>query len=114
MQTIEAGTNELIVLGAGVFFLVSLERRIKRHRALSATHELRSIAHIIDMHQLTKDPERVKRPWVLTPHSPREEMSAFELQRYLDYCSEMLSLTARLRRLYVEQFDDEVALRRRQ
>ena len=29
VQTLEAATNELIVLGAGVFFLVSLERRIK-------------------------------------------------------------------------------------
>ena len=28
-------------------------------RALKAIHELRSIAHIIDMHQLTKDPERI-------------------------------------------------------
>ncbi len=111
VQTIEAGTNELIVLGAGVFFLVSLERRIKRRRALLATHELRSIAHIIDMHQLTKDPERVKRQWVLTPHSPREEMTAFELQRYFGYCSEMLSLTSKVAALYVEHFEDEVALR---
>jgi len=110
VQTLEAGTNELIVLGAGVFFLVSLERRIKRRRALSAIHELRSVAHIIDMHQLTKDPERVKRTWVLTPHSPRETMSAFELHRYLDYCSEMLSLASKVAALYVENFDDEVAL----
>ena len=110
VQTLEAGTNELIVLGAGVFFLVSLERRIKRRRALSAIHELRSVAHIIDMHQLTKDPDRVKRTWVLTPHSPRETMSAFELHRYLDYCSEMLSLTSKLAALYVEKFEDEVAL----
>src|SRR5258708_24597219 len=31
--------------------------RIKRARALKAMHELRSLAHIIDMHQLTKDHE---------------------------------------------------------
>jgi hypothetical protein len=110
VQTLEAGTNELIILGAGVFFLVSIERRVKRRRALGAIHELRSIAHIIDMHQLTKDPERIKRKWVLTPHSPRHEMSAFELQRYLDYCSEMLSLTSKVAALYVENFDDAVAL----
>ncbi len=110
VQTLEAGTNELIILGAGVFFLVSIERRIKRRRALGAIHELRSIAHIIDMHQLTKDPERIKRKWVLTPHSPRHVMTAFELQRYLNYCSEMLSLTSKVAALYVENFEDAVAL----
>lgn len=111
VQTLEAGTNELILLGAGVFFLVSVERRIKRRRALSAIHELRSVAHIIDMHQLTKDPERAKGIWVGAPHSPEAGLSAFQLQRYLDYCSEMLSLTGKLAALYVENFDDEVALR---
>ena len=111
VQTLEAGTNELILLGAGVFFLASVERRIKRRRALSAIHELRSVAHIIDMHQLTKDPERAKSIWVGTPHSPEAGLSAFQLQRYLDYCSEMLSLTGKLAALYVENFDDEVALR---
>lgn len=111
VQTLEAGTNELILLGAGVFFLASVERRIKRRRALSAIHELRSVAHIIDMHQLTKDPERAKGIWVGATHSPEAGLSAFQLQRYLDYCSEMLSLTGKLAALYVENFDDEVALR---
>ncbi len=110
IQTLEAGTNELIVLGAGAFFLITLERRIKRSRALRALHELRSLAHIVDMHQLTKDPERLLKSWIVTESSPRETLTAFELERYLDYCSEMLSLVAKVAALYIQRFDDSVAL----
>jgi len=51
-------------------FLTTLESRVKRARALAMIHELRSIAHIIDMHQLTKDPERVMSTVVTTNVSP--------------------------------------------
>ena len=37
-------------------------------------------------------------------------MSAFELNRYLDYCSEMLSLTGKIAALYVQHFDDSDAV----
>ncbi len=104
--------NEIIVIGALFFFMFRLETLIKRKRALKALHELRSLAHIIDMHQLTKDPERVMpgMVYVNTPQSPRAELSRFELRRYLDYCTEMLSLTGKLAAVYVQNFDDEVAL----
>ena len=35
---------------------------------------------------------------------------SYELGRYLDYCSEMLSLTGKVAVLYVQDFDDDVAL----
>jgi hypothetical protein len=110
IQTFEAGLSEAVLLGAGLFFLISFERRIKRRRALKAIHELRSIAHIIDMHQLTKDPERLLKRYTSTSVSPREAMTKAELNRYLDYCTEMLSLTSKVAALYVQHFDDEVAL----
>ena len=104
--------NEIIVIGAMFFFLFTLEIRVKRNRLLKAIHELRSIAHVIDMHQLTKDPHRVMpgRVYVPTPLSPEPSMSPFQLRRYLDYCSEMLSLTGKLAAVYVQNFDDQVAL----
>ena len=104
--------NEVVVIGAGFFFMFTLENRIKRNRALKAIHELRSIAHVIDMHQLTKDPERVlmDRAYTTTEHSPKAEMDSFMLRRYLDYCTEMLSLTSKLAAVYIRDFDDEVAL----
>ena len=48
--------NIIVLMGAALFFLVTIEDRLKRRRALTALHELRSIVHVIDMHQLTKDP----------------------------------------------------------
>ena len=58
IQVLEAGINDVVLLGLGVFFLFTIGIRIRRRRALRALHELRAVAHIIDMHQLTKDPER--------------------------------------------------------
>lgn len=110
VQTFEAGINEIILLGAGIYFLISVETRIKRRRALAAIHELRSLAHIIDMHQLTKDPERTLKAWKGTTNSPRIKLTPLLLNRYLDYCSEMLSLTGKIAALYVQQFDDPVSL----
>jgi len=109
-QGVESGINDVILVGAGIFFLVTAERRIKRRRALSSINELRAIAHLIDMHQLTKDPEwvlgRGEKTQVLAPR----QMTRFELSRYLDYCSEMLSLTSKVAALYIQDFDDELAL----
>lgn len=104
--------NEVIVIGALFFFMFNLEVRVKRNRALKAIHELRSIAHVIDMHQLTKDPERVLpgKVYTPTPMSPKPELNPFMLRRYLDYCTEMLSLTGKLAAVYVQNFDDQVAL----
>lgn len=110
VQIGEAAINDVVLIGAAIFFLVRLETRIKRKHALRALHELRSAAHIIDMHQLTKDPERLLNRGPRTENSPRQSMTAFELSRYLDYCSEMLSLTGKLAALYVQSFDDEVVL----
>jgi hypothetical protein len=110
VQMIDAGTSTAIVVGGLLFFVISTERRMKRRRALEAIDELRSLAHIIDMHQLTKDPERLRARHIVTSHSPQQKMTAFELDRYLDYCSEMLALTGKVAAIYAQAFDDAVAL----
>lgn len=109
VQVSEAGLNVFLLLSAAILFLVTAETRIKRRRALKAIHELRALAHVIDMHQLTKDPERLVRRQA-TASSPKQTLTPFELGRYLDYCSEMLSLIGKLAALYVQKFDDPVAL----
>jgi hypothetical protein len=109
-QTTEAVISEMVFLGIAVFFLVSVEGRIKRHRSLAALHRLRSVAHIVDMHQLTKDPERLLLPQPDTASSPQRSLTPAELGRYLDYCSELLSVTAKLAALHVQQFSDPVVL----
>lgn len=110
IQAMESGINDVIFIGAGIFFLISLESRIKRRRILKALHELRSLAHVIDMHQLTKDPQRATGVLVTTPSSPSDELSPDQLIRYLDYCSEMLSLVGKLAALYLQRSDDAVVL----
>jgi len=111
MQGIEASMSSLVFLGGATYFVVSLERRIKRKRALSAIQELRGLAHIIDMHQLVKDPERAFRKAIEnTASSPRETLTPFLLGRYLDYCSELFSLTSKVCVLYGQDSDDEVVL----
>jgi len=110
LQGLDSAVNEFILIGAASYFLVGWETRRKRRRALRALHALRSLAHIIDMHQLTKDPERLLTPEKSTPSSPARTFTAFELARYLDYCSEMLSVISKAAALYVQNFDDPVTL----
>lgn len=107
----EIEINFMILIGGVTIFLWTMENRYKRWRALQALHELRSVAHIIDMHQLTKDPDRLlNKDAHRTSSSPEFKMTSYELRRYLDYCSEMLSLTGKIAAIYVQQFDDSVAL----
>ena len=110
LPLIESGINDIVFVGIAVYFLLTIESRMKRRRALGVLHQLRSLAHVVDMHQLTKDPERLLSSEPSTPSSPEREMSQPELGRYLDYCSELLSVTSKLAALLVQYFNDEVVL----
>jgi hypothetical protein len=110
LQASESLINDVVFLGVAIFFLVSLETRVKRKRALAALHRLRSVAHIVDMHQLTKDPDRIRSPETDTASSPERSLSPAELGRYLDYCSELLSVVSKLAALHAQQFNDSVTL----
>jgi len=105
-QLAETLANGIILLGVSLFFLLSIEMRLKRAKARSALHELRSMAHIIDLLQLTKDPIMHVCDAARTTHSPRRELTQFELNRYLDYCTEMLSLIGKLAAIYSERLPD--------
>jgi hypothetical protein len=110
LQSIDAATSELIFLSLVVLFLVSLETRLKRRTALRMLHRLRSIAHIVDMHQLTKDPELALHRVESTASSPSRTLSRTQLPRYLDYCSELLALTSKLAALHAQNLNDAVVL----
>lgn len=110
IQVMESGINDVVFVGAAIFFLASLENRMRRRRILKALHELRSVAHVIDMHQLTKDPQRAAGLLIATRSSPANDLSPDQLIRYLDYCSEMLSLVGKLAALYLKRSDDAVVL----
>ena len=144
VQGLEATVNNIVFLAVAVFFLLGWEGRHKRRRALAALHALRSMAHIIDMHQLTKDPA-----WLLRGGEEAERggegsrgergeggevggaagrsdgsgaaaatgalrakhaMNAHQLTRYLDLCSDLLSVISKVAALYVQRFQDPVTL----
>ena len=92
-----------------MIFLVTFETRRKRKRVITATNRLRCFAHIIDAHQLTKDPDRISKVYTFTQNSPQTSLTEYELGRYLDYCSEMLALIGKLGFLYVQNFNDPQA-----
>lgn len=108
LQGFDAAISLAIFVGGAAFFVWTFEARWKRDRALRALHELRSIVHVVDMHQLTKDPSMLGGARVSS--SPERTMTPFELMRYLEYCSEMLSLTAKLAALYAEKISDPVVV----
>ena len=109
-QGLDAMVNLLLLAGGAIWFLVTAEQRLKRRRTLRALFELRSFAHVIDMHQLTKDPTIVLGGGQPTPASPERRMSLFELSRYLDYCAEMLALISKLAALYAGATHDEAII----
>ena len=106
-QGLDAMVNLVLLAGGAIWFLVTAEQRLKRRRTMRALFELRSFAHVIDMHQLTKDPTVVLSGGKPTSASPERRMSQFELSRYLDYCAEMLALVSKLAALYAGATHDE-------
>lgn len=110
VQVVESAINDVVFIGIAIFFLLSVETRAKRRRALEALHELRSVVHIVDMHQLTKDPDQLRSHQGDTVSSPKRALSQGELGRYLDYCSELLSLASKVAALYIERLNDPVVL----
>jgi hypothetical protein len=63
------------------------------------------------MHQLTKDPGMHEDLGLDTENSPYRELNTFELQRYLDYCSEAFSLVGKVAALYSQSLPNEVVVR---
>jgi hypothetical protein len=110
LQSVEAATNEIILISLALLFLISLETRVKRRIALKMLHRLRSIAHVVDMHQLTKDPDQAVRSTPSTPASPDRTLTLAQLGRYLDYCSELLALIGKLAAVLAQHQQDPVIL----
>lgn len=107
---VESAVNDLIFAVLAVWFLWSVPERLQRNGLLELLHRLRSMAHIVDMHQLTKDPERLRASFDPTPQSVTMDLTHTELEHYLDYCSELLSLIGKAAALCAEESSDAVVL----
>lgn len=110
VQIAESMINDIVFVGIAVFFLWQLPLRWERARDLAALHRLRSLAHVIDMHQLTKDPDRLRSDFRRTPVTVDLNLTAGELSNYLEYCSEMLSLVGKTAALFAEHTQDNTVL----
>ena len=100
--------NELVMIGAAFYFIGKFENSLKQKKILYALQELRTIIHVIDLHQLTKDPAPILQN--NSEHSPERALSKSELNSYLDYCSEMLSLTSKVAATYGFNCNDQIVL----
>lgn len=106
VQIVESAVNDTIFVAVAIWFLWELPGRVQRRHDLASLHRLRSLAHVIDMHQLTKDPERLRTDFRRTSRTLELGMSASDLGIYLDYCSEMLSLLSKTAALFAQDSDD--------
>jgi len=106
----ESTINDLVFASIAVFFLWALPERRERRTLVGLLHQLRTLAHVVDMHQLDKDPEQARADYVPTDKSPPNRMNAEELHHYFDYCSELVSLIAKTAALCAERTSDPVVL----
>ncbi|MGO4596073.1 hypothetical protein [Terrabacter sp. 2RAF25] len=124
LPVLESLINDLVFAGIAIWFLLSLADRVVRNDLIRRLHRLRSLAHIIDMHQMSKDPApvlgRAAAPGSREAEdaqdaqdsarlSPRT-MSARDYGLYLEYCSELLSLTSKAAALCAEESTDALVL----
>lgn len=110
LPIIESAINNIVFAGIAVFFIAQIPQRQQRRRTLTQLHRLRSLAHVIDMHQLAKDPERLRSSLQPTDVSLTDDLSEDELGKYLSYCGELLAIVGKAAALHAEATSDPVVL----
>jgi hypothetical protein len=110
LPLVESTINNVVYAAIAVLFLWALPERLERRNLLALLHRLRSLAHVIDMHQLAKDPEQVTPSYHPTAESLPNDLTAEQLHHYFAYCTELLSLVAKTAALCAENTSDSVVL----
>ena len=110
LEGIEAGISTIVYSGIAIVFLVSFELRQRRQMTLEALQELRALAHVLDMHQMDKDPEYYMFPEEFEEGSVTANLTPAELERYLDYTADLLSLLGKLAAWYAQKVNDPEVL----
>ena len=85
------------------FFLMRLDTWYTRKKISLLLIELKNFIHVADMHQINKDPNHSHDDYIISDNSPSKNLTKFELQRYLDYTSEFISLTSKLSCLILDK-----------
>ena len=110
LSVIESGMNDIVFAAIAIYFLNSIPGRLNRRTSLALLHRMRTLAHVVDMHQLTKNPERLHERRKHPDNSSKRPLDARDLAAYLDYCSELLALIAKTAALFAEESQDAVVL----
>ena len=110
IEGIDAGISTAVYLGVTMVFLVSLEIRQRRQQMVKALLELRALAHVIDMHQMTKDPESLIFSEEEMDEEDQSGLTPFLLERYLDYAADLLSIIGKVAAWYAQEINDPKVL----
>jgi ABC-type polysaccharide/polyol phosphate export permease len=96
-QMLDASFSFLVLLGSGAYFLISYESRARKKKLIQAINKLIGLAHVVESHQLSKDPD----------NNPYKD--AKMLAKYLNYCTDLLALSSKIGFLYVQALNDPEA-----
>lgn len=113
VQATDAGFNVVVLLVGAVIFLVSVENRVKQRSALKVLHELRSLAHVVDMHQLNKDPMMdlgALDDGTRLSNRPKAIKQAQDLWFYLSFSTDLLSVVGKLAACFAQSQGDRTIL----
>lgn len=113
VQATDAGFNVVVLLVGAVIFLVSMENRVKQRSALKVLHELRSLAHVVDMHQLNKDPMMdlsALDEGARLSTRPKAIKQAQDLWYYLSFSTDLLSVVGKLAACFGQSQTDRTIL----
>ena len=108
-EFLDSAKGSAAILVAAGAFLFTLGRWRKRGRVLRAIHKLRALAHLVDMHQLSKNPTRLGQA-VPSHEVAGQPLDAESMRLYLHFCTELLAVVGKLGQLYVQEFSDSTAL----
>ncbi len=96
LGTLDAAAN-LAFLTVGLMFLVYRFRVEKRReKVMRMLHRIRSLVHLLDMVQLTKNLEV----------EPKGDLSIADKIRYLDACSQAAALAGKSAALLIGEYDE--------
>ncbi len=109
LPLIESAVNDIVFVAIAVVLLYSFPERVQRADLLAKLHRLRSLAHIIDMHQLTKEPESLRDAFAGGTDGD-VDLTPEQVEYYLEYCTELLSMVSKAAALCAEESQDDIVL----
>ncbi len=109
---VESVINTAVFIAIAFLFLWAFPERRERKGLLALLHQLRSLAHVLDMHHIGLGPEQTAPDVSGAPQGDPApgELTPTQLYAYLGYCTELFSLIATCGALCAERSSDSTVL----